>query len=212
LSEQKNWTRRLTKDAKRQIRDASAVMSPAALALASNSALVKRTMATVKAQGFAVWNCKNDGLPFQHTIGLLDGKAELVIVGLPPDVGRRLLSLIAQVFMHDGVGAEGEHELDLSFPRAEEFHDMDLRVRRVQSDPRLPMPLFEISPSHQKDMSLMQVMWPNAAGLYPGDEGYDGIQIRMEDAVAKPPKDKASWPPSRETIAFGVDQIYGAGS
>ncbi len=104
-------------------------------------------------------------LPIYHTLGLLPGHAELILVGdLPADTARGLMHQLAAMVMDGRLFAHGERAVDVRPGAVFFFEDASVSVdiapllRAAHGDGHIP---------------LLQVLWPDRDGRFPLLENYD---------------------------------------
>lgn len=111
-------------------------------------------------------------LGYSYTLGLTDaGLPELWIGGLRPSRSEALLLDAARMALEEGGIAPGELRLAWSTP---------FRVRGpVAVEEAAPFVAQQVWP-HPYVVSVMQVCWPDTAGRFPDDDGYDEARFPQQ--------------------------------
>lgn len=105
------------------------------------------------------------GLPFTYTVGLARlGRPELIVYGLPPDVAGHMLNVLA-----DGPAPEPGADVIVWDALAVRCLPV-LPERRAEAEVNTARRLYG-------DVDVWQVVFPDPAGRYPGEDGceYDGV-------------------------------------
>jgi hypothetical protein len=122
------------------------------------------------------------GSSFSYTIGLhAKHKAELIVIGVSPEVGHDLLNDVAQLLL------------------ARETSDAPVRERLLLKHWHLPFFLVEADKAtaerfatgafnrSQGQASYLQVIWSDEAGKFPWESGYDLRKFPQEQLSEAPP-------------------------
>lgn len=120
------------------------------------------------------WHCtavgggENGDPPFAYTVGLTHtyNQPEFIIFGLPPSVAHGILGILAQAAKNGTMPPLDE----LCDQLVEDYSCALIPVPREQYKGRVSATLWYYA---EKPFSLIQVVWPDAKGLFPWDENFD---------------------------------------
>jgi hypothetical protein len=112
-------------------------------------------------------------VPFAYTVGLTAaGHPELIIAGLPPDLGHQLLNEVAGR-VHDE-GARFGHGRRVS----DVIVDQDLVILTGRPTGEL-WPGAALARYGRERLRLQQLVWPDPGNLFPWQEGYEPDEFRQ---------------------------------
>jgi hypothetical protein len=107
-----------------------------------------------------------DAPAFSYTVGLSDdGLPELLVTGLPPEVAQPVLNDLAVRLRRDGA-------LPVSEPLADVFAGMPAVLQEVPFA-RCAAYVRVAADRRQGPLRVLQLIWPDAAGRFPWEAGYD---------------------------------------
>lgn len=141
--------------------------------------ILKRVKDSVARHGWHVQHVLpgEDGSPsLSYTVGLTaKGLPELAIVGFDPNLHHRLLNDVARLMTE-----QGRRFVDWSESR-EVIQGYPVVFRSVPSPERVA--LFAVNLFPDANLFLLQIVLPDAAGLYPWDAGCDPQYVRLQAAL-----------------------------
>ena len=121
------------------------------------------------------------GVGLTYSVGLLpSGMPELLLTGIVGKQGVMILNEVVRVLRASGaVPTDGG--------TVEKAVNVPLRLRVIDADAaRAYMRMASERHGRQEEFRALQVMWPDASGTFPDEEGYDGHGLPPQALVRKP--------------------------
>jgi hypothetical protein len=124
-----------------------------------------RIREVIRSQRWAVQAVSAE-VPFAYTVGLTQrGLPELAIAGLPPELCMQLLNRLATRMVDEGLELQDGAKVDkIAQGFAVTVHEVDADVAQE---------VFRVAGSMYGTVKAWQVFWPDAQGLFEGEEGFD---------------------------------------
>lgn len=136
------------------------------------NALLAHVRSLIKAHGWAVQGVFDNDDPaknFAYTVGLTEaGLPELWVATLSPVQGGALLNATVKTVLERFADVVSEGELDVEW-------SVPVRLRGPVSAEEAEANAATALYPHPRVVSVMQVLWPDTEGRFPGDDGYDEV-------------------------------------
>lgn len=136
-------------------------------------AYLDQVRATIAEHEWAVQGVLADDKPFSYTVGMTPhNRPELVVVGLPHRMAQEILNRSAVRHMSSEILPGQTVDIDFS---------VQFRVALAPTDaPDRPLGVARRLYGPDK-VRAIQLLWPNAAGAYPGEEGWGMGHVQRLD-------------------------------
>ncbi len=124
-----------------------------------------RIREVIRSQRWAVQAVSAE-IPFAYTVGLSQrGLPELAIAGLPPELCMQLLNRLATRMVDEGLELQDGAKIDkVAQGFAVKVHEVDTDVAQE---------VLRVAGSLYGTVKAWQVFWPDAHGIFEGEEGFD---------------------------------------